>query len=119
MYSIKTREDLENGNQSVSLRNQIKALGLQNQFGSQSFHEDMKKLFELVNKTIKDVSEDVTKTITERSKENEKALANLNKKFLDMMKKRGILATYLLSPLSKITKPEQTSLFKLLKDSDS
>ena len=32
------------------------------------------------------------------------------------MNDRGILATYLMSPLSKITKPENTSQFKLVKD---
>ena len=33
------------------------------------------------------------------------------------MNDRGILATYLMSPLSKITNPENTSQFKLVKDS--
>ena len=32
---------------------------------------------------------------------------------------RGILASYLISPLSKITNPENTSQFKLVKDSSS
>ena len=35
------------------------------------------------------------------------------------MKDRGILATYLMSPLSKITNPENSSQFKLLKDTNS
>ena len=35
------------------------------------------------------------------------------------MNDRGILATYLMSPLSKITNPEITSQFKLVKDSSS
>ena len=35
------------------------------------------------------------------------------------MNDRGILATYLMSPLSKITNPENTTQFKLIKDSTS
>ena len=35
------------------------------------------------------------------------------------MNDRGILATYLMSPLSKITNPENASQFKLRKDSNS
>ena len=32
---------------------------------------------------------------------------------------KGILASYLMSPLSKITNPENTTQFKLIKDSSS
>ena len=35
------------------------------------------------------------------------------------MNDRGILASYLLSPLSKLSVPEHTSQFKLVKESDS
>ena len=35
------------------------------------------------------------------------------------MNDRGILASYLMSPLSKSTNPEFTSQFKLVKDSNS
>ena len=35
------------------------------------------------------------------------------------MNDRGIIESYLLSPLSKITKPEHTSQFKLVKDPSS
>ena len=56
--------------------------------------------------------------MTEASKEN-KALSNLNDKFTEIMNERGILASYLLSPLSKITNPEHTSQFKLVKDPQS
>ena len=35
------------------------------------------------------------------------------------MNNRGILASYLMSPLSKITNPENTTQFKLLKDPNS
>ena len=64
------------------------------------------------------MSEEVTKTVTETSYNN-KALENLNNKFLEIMNDRGILATYLMSPLSKITTPENTSQFKLVKDHNS
>ena len=35
------------------------------------------------------------------------------------MNDRGILASYLMSPLSKITNPENTSQFKLVEDPSS
>ena len=79
----------------------------------------MKKKFEPVTETNKDVSEDVTKTMTETSIENNKALAKINDKLLEIMNDRGILASHLLSPLSKIFIPEQTSFFKLVKELDS
>ena len=69
----------------------------------------MTKIFEPVTKTIKDVTEDVTKTMTEPSRENYKALANLNDKHSETLNDRGLLASYLLSPLSKLTNPEHTS----------
>ena len=79
----------------------------------------MKKVFEPVTISIKDVSEYVTKTITETSKENNKALENLHKKLLEILNDGGIAATFLFSPLSKITKTEHTGQLKLVKNPDS
>ena len=89
---------------------------LQDKHGKQNFHKDMKKVFELVTKSIKDVSEEVTKTVTETSINNNQALKNLNNKLLEIMNDRGILASYLMSPSSKTTNPENTSQFSLVKD---
>ena len=50
---------------------------------------------------------------------NNKALENLNNKRLAVMIDRGIVATYLLSPLSKITNLENTNQFIILKESNS
>ena len=77
----------------------------------------MKKKFEPVIKSIKDVSEEVTKTITDTSMTNNKAIKNMNNKFLEIMIDRGILANFLMSPLNKITNPESTAQFELVKDS--
>ena len=119
LYAIKNVDDLENLNELVSLENQVKVVRLQDKLGKQNFHEDMKKVFEPVTKSIKDVSEEVTKTMTENSIKNNQALENLNNKLLEIMNDRGILASYLMSPLSKITNPENTTQFKLVKDSNS
>ena len=119
LYSIKDREDLENLNKLASLQDQVKAIRLQDKLGKQNFHEDMRKVFEPVTKTFKDVSEDVTKTMMITSEEINLAIENLNNKLLEIMNNRGILASYLMSPLSKITNPENTSQFKLLKDYNS
>ena len=55
----------------------------------------------------------------ENSKENNKVLAKKNHEFLDIMKIRGALASYLLSRLSKITNPEHISQYKLIKELNS
>ena len=72
LYSIKDREDLENLNKLASLQDQVEAVRLQDNLGKQKFPEDMKKLFEPVTKTFKNVSEYVTKSMMIISKENRK-----------------------------------------------
>ena len=59
------------------------------------------------------------KTITETSNNTNKALEKINNKLLEIMNDRGILATYLMSPSSKITNPEITTQFNLVKESCS
>ena len=79
----------------------------------------MTKVFEPLTDTLKKTSENIIKTITENSIKNNEALENLYNKLLEIMNDRGILASYLMSPLSKITNPENTTQFKLVKDSSS
>ena len=119
LFSIKDREGLENLEELVSLQNQVKTVRLQDKLGKQSFHENMKKVFEPVTKSLEQTSQDFTKTITESAITNNKAKENLNNKLLEIMNDRGILASYLLSPLSKITNPENITQFKLVKRSTS
>ena len=61
----------------------------------------------------------MTKSITETSNNKNKALENLHNEFLEIMNDEGILASDLMSPLSEITNPENTSQFKLVTDSSS
>ena len=119
LYSIKDREDLENLEELVSLENQVIVVRLQDKLGKQNFYEDMKKVFEPVTKSLENTSESLTEAITESSTKNNQAIENLNDKLLEIMNDRGILASYLMSPLSKITNPENSSQFKLVKDSGS
>ena len=119
LYSIKDREDLENLNKLVSLQDQVKVVKLQDKLGEQNFHENIKKVFEPVTKSLENTSENITKTLTETSIKNNQAIENLNNKLLEIMNDRGILASYLMSPLSKITNPENSSQFKLEKDHNS
>ena len=79
----------------------------------------MKKAFEPVSKSLEIACQDITKTITETSIKKNKAIENLNNKLLEIMNDGGILASYLMTPLSKITNPENSSQFKLVKDSNS
>ena len=119
MYSTKDREDLEKLEELASLQNQVKAVRLQDKLGEQNYHHKSEKLFEPMTTAIKNASENLTKSITESCKENNLAIENLNNKLLEIMNDRGILASYLMSPLSKFTNPENTTQFKLIKDSTS
>ena len=53
------------------------------------------------------------------SKESNLALENLNNKLLEIMIDRGVLASYLLSPLPKIANLEKSTHFNLVKDHNS
>ena len=119
LYSIKDREDLENLNELVSLQDQVKVVRLQDKLGKQNFHEDMKKVFEPVTKSLENTSKNITNAITEASIKNNQELENLNDKPLEIKNDRGKLASYLMFPLSKITNPEKTSQFKLVKHHNS
>ena len=119
LYAIKNIDDLEILNELVSLQNQVKAVRMQNKLGKQNFHEDMEKVFEPVTKTFENTSENLTKAITESSIKNNQAIENLSNKLLEIMNDRGILASYLMSPLSKITNTENTIQFRLVKDFSS
>ena len=79
----------------------------------------MKKVFEPFTKSLESNSQDITKTISENCMKNDQAIENLNNKLLEIMNDRGILASYLMSPLPNITNPENSTLFKLVKDSNS
>ena len=116
LFSIEDSEDLEKLEELVSLENQVKVVRLRDKLGKQTFHEDMKKAFEPVTKSSQDVSEEVTKTITEISIKNDEAIENLSNKFLEITTDRGKIATYLMTPLSKVTNLENYRQFKLVKD---
>ena len=105
--------------QLASLQSQVKTVRLRNKLGKQDFHEDMKKDFESVSDTIENTSEVWTKTMMLTSKENNKALENLNKKLLEMLNCRGIIASFLMSPLSKIKNPDNKNQFELVDDPNS
>ena len=119
LFAINNREDLDKLEELASLQDQVKAVRLQDKLGKQNFHEDMKKVFEPVTKSLENTSENLTKAITESSVKNNQAIENLNNKLLEIMNDRGILDSYLMSPLSKITNPEITNQFKLVKDHNS
>ena len=79
----------------------------------------MKKGFEPVTKPLENTSQDITKAITETSIKNSQAIENLNNELVEIMIDRGRLASYLMSPLSKITNRENTTQFNLLGDHNS
>ena len=119
LYSIKNREDLDKLEELALLQDQVKAVKLQDKLRKQDFHQDMKKLYEPLTDTIKDVSENITKTLTENSINNNKAIENLNEKILELMNDKGMIAPYLASSLVNLFKPENKSQFRLKKDPNS
>ena len=116
MFPIKSREDLQKLNESVSLQNQVKVIRLQDRLGKQNFHEDMKEFFEPLSITLEDTSDNVTNTITETSIKNIKAISDLNEKVLELMDEKGLIAPYLASSLVNFFKFENQSQFRLRKD---
>ena len=62
LFAIKDGEDIEKLNDLISLTNQVQEVRLQDKLGKQNFHEDIKKVFEPVTRSIKDVSEEVALT---------------------------------------------------------
>ena len=104
------------------LQSKVKQIRLVEKLGKQGYHYDIKERFEPTTNSIKAVSEDVTRTMMESCKENSKELVTfsaLSNKLLGIKNDWGIIASYLLSPPSKITTPENTSQFILVKDSNS
>ena len=118
MFPIKN-VDLEKLNELISLKNQVNEVKLEDKPGEHNFQEDMIIVFGPVTESIKDVSEAVTKSMTENAIKSNQALENLNNKLLEIMNDRGILTSFLLSPSSKITNPENFTQFKLVKDCNS
>ena len=114
MYSIKNKEELENLKELVSLENQVNEVRLQDKLGKQNFHYNTKKVFDRVIDTIEDTYEKITKTLTESSIETNQILDKLNNKLLEKLNDRGIIASYSLSSLSKVTNPENTTQFILV-----
>ena len=82
MNPIKNIEEFKNLNELVSPEIQVKVVRLQDKLGKQNFHEDLKKVFQLVTKSNKNVSEQVAETVTGTSNNNNRALENLNNKLL-------------------------------------
>ena len=118
-FSINIIEVLGDLNDLVTLQDQVKAVRLQDKLEEQNYHRKSGKLFEPVTKSLEKTSQDVTKTISESSILNSKTIENLENKLLEIMNDRGIIASYLLPPLAKITNPENSTQFKLVKDSSS
>ena len=115
LFPIKNREDLEKLNELVSLQNQVKAVRLQHKLGKQNFLEDMKKVYEPVTDTIKNVSEKLSKFFTENSINNNKAIENLNEKVLESMNDKGLID----SSLIEVIKSDNKGQFRLSKDPNS
>ena len=119
LFPIKDREELNKLEELASLQDQVKVVKLQDKLGKQNFHEDMKKVFEPVTKSLENTSENLTKAITENSINNNKAIENLNEKFLELMDDKGMITSFLASSLVNLFKPENKSQFRLKKDLNS
>ena len=119
LFPIRNVEDLQNLNEAVSFRNQVKVVRLQDKLGKQKFHEDMTKVFEPLTDILKKTSENLTKSFTENSIINNKAIENLNEKFLELMNDKVTIAPFLASSSVEVFKSDNKSQFRLRKDPDS
>ena len=119
MFPIKEKEDFQKLNKLLSLKGQVRAVRLQDKLGEQNYHQNAEKLHKPLIDTSKDTAENLTKTIMETYIKSNKAIENLNYKLLEIKNDKGIFATFLISPLSKITNPENTTQFIIVKDSSS
>ena len=115
LFPIKNREDLKKLNELVSLQNQVKTVRLQDKLGEPFFHEDMKKVYEPLTDTIKNVSENISKNLTESSINDNKAIENLNEKVLQAMNDKRLIDSSLLEFL----KYDNKGQFRLIKDPNS
>ena len=79
----------------------------------------MIEVFKPVTKSLEKTSENITKTITENSFNNNKAIENLNEKFLELMNDKGMIAPYLTTSLVEVYKKDNKSQFRLRKDNSS
>ena len=113
-FQVKT-EDLEKLEELVSLQNQVKAVRLQDKLDKQNFHEDVKKIFEPVTKSLENTSKNITKCIMESSINNNQAIENLNEKVLELMNDKGMIAPYLAPSLANLFKPENKSQLRFKK----
>ena len=101
LVSMKNIEKLENLKELMLLQNQEKETRLLDKLAKQNIYENIKNVFRPVTDRIKNTSEKLTETLTDLCVENNQALENLNDKTLEIMKDIGIMASYLLCPLSK------------------
>ena len=94
LFPIKNKEDLETLNEFVSLQNQVEVVRLKDKLGKQNFHEDMKKVFQPVTKSLQNTYQDITKNLTEASIKNNQSIEKKSNKLLEIMNDRGISASY-------------------------
>ena len=119
LFPTKNMIGLKKLNKLVSLQNQVNAVRLKDRLGQQSYHENIRKLYEPLSDTFKSTSENLTKTITESSINKNKAISDINEKVLQLVNDNGMIAPYLASSLGNLFKPENKSQFKLIKDHQS
>ena len=119
IYAIKNKDDIKDLEEIDYLQSKVKQVRLFGKLGKQGYHYDIKELFEPVNDTIKNISEDITKTITETSIENNKKLENINENFIQLMNKKGMIEQYLASSLVNLFEPENKNHFKSTKELNS
>ena len=119
LYSVKNIVDLKTLNELVSLQKQVKAVRLQDNLGKQNFDESIKKLYEPITDTIKDISRVKTETLMESYKGNKKTNSGLKEKVLELMNDKGMITPFLASSLVNFFKLGNKSQFKLIKDPNS
>ena len=79
---------------------------LQKKLGEDNFNENTTKIIEQLTDKFRKTSEILKKINTETIINKNKALESLDDKLLEILNIRGVLSSYLLSLVSRITSPE-------------
>ena len=119
MCKIEKGDDLEKLNVQASFQSQVKEFRLQDKLEKQHFHDKMKEVFEHAADTVKETPKEATKTLMVTSKVDSKAPAIPNDHFLEKMKDKSTLASYLLSPSSQTANSKEIGQFEPVKSPTS
>ena len=119
IYSIQHKDELKDLKEIEDLQSKEKQVRLVEKLGKQGFQYDVKKLFELITKTLTGTSQ----KLIEETRFNTKSIENLDEsnnyvKSSESMNKSEVSQPSLIKLIAKHLVPKNNSQFRLLDDLD-